>query len=182
MSARALKNMRRIADGASRLVPMSHPPHLELAQCPKTGGKSAVAAKPFIPGTLIATYGGVRVERPSSHSLQLDKDTHVLAQEENIAQYVNHACEPNAIFIPVPQLLVAHLVAIEYVEAGEHVTFNYNTTEYSMQESFNCKCGAPTCDGEIRGYAHLPPQRQKDLRPLCVPHLLTLDVKGDVAL
>lgn len=182
MSARALKNLRRIADGASRLVPMSHPPHLELAQCPKTGGKSAVAAKPFIPGTLIATYGGVRVERPSSHSLQLDKDTHVLAQEENIAQYVNHACEPNAIFIPVPQLLVAHLVAIEYVEAGEHVTFNYNTTEYSMQESFNCKCGAPTCDGNIRGYAHLPPQRQKDLRPLCVPHLLTLDVKGDVAL
>ena len=43
-------------------------------------------------------YGGVRVERPSSHSLQLDKDTHVLAQEENIAQYVNHACEPNAYF------------------------------------------------------------------------------------
>ncbi|KNH06571.1 hypothetical protein XU18_2592 [Perkinsela sp. CCAP 1560/4] len=76
------------------------------------------------------------------------------------------------------------VVALRDIQKGEILSFNYLTTEYDMDEPFDCLCGGardaevedgetlPKCFGTIKGYRHLPETYKRLLKPLCTPVVL----------
>lgn len=133
-----------------------------------------VAAEPIPPGRVLFPVDGATTDRPSRYSIQIDDHAHVdvgpgAPDDEMRVRYpwrfVNHSCEPNAV------LRGRDFVALRAINAGEHITFNYNTTESDMAEPFDCRCGHDRCVGHIRGFAHLPPAEQARLLPWLADHL-----------
>ena len=113
------------------------------------------AAAAFAAGDTILVLEGLLSDIPSRYSVQVGPDLHVQPApgipEDSVRaawRFLNHSCSPNAAFHgPV-------LVALAPIAAGEEITFDYNTTEATMAEPFECRCGH--CDGRrIGGYQHL---------------------------
>lgn len=70
-------------------------------------------------------------------------------------------------------------MALRPIAQGDEVTYDYNTTEYSMASPFLCHCGH--CSGtEIRGFRHLSiPERQRRARILAAYLRPLLDAVAD---
>jgi hypothetical protein len=56
-----------------------------------------------------------------------------------------HSCEPNCC-ISFP---TSAMVAIRPIEAGEAITYDYETTEAWFSHPFWCRCGSRRCRGRI---------------------------------
>jgi len=56
-----------------------------------------------------------------------------------------HSCEPNCC-ISFP---TSSMVAIRPIEAGEVITYDYETTETWFSHPFWCQCGSRRCRGRI---------------------------------
>ena len=76
-----------------------------------------------------------------------------------------------------------HVVALHKIKKGDVLCFNYLTTEYAMDQCFECMCykisqpreensGLPICFGKIHGYKHLSPELKEALKPLCTSIVL----------
>lgn len=65
--------------------------------------------------------------------------------------YVDHSCEPNAVF-EVEQLA---LVALRRIDPGEPITFFYPGAEVELAQGFACTCGSADCIGEMKGGFYL---------------------------
>jgi hypothetical protein len=63
------------------------------------------------------------------------------------------------------------MVALTCIEPWQQITFDYNTTEYDMAEPFDCRCGAKSCRGQIRGYRWLSPGEKDRIKPYAAAHL-----------
>lgn len=88
---------------------------------------------------------------PSRYTLQLNATEHAIPVPHEF-RYVNHSCDPNAIF-DVSKNVVRTL---RNIEPGEAITCFYPATEWEMAEPFECQCGAPNCLGTITGAKDLP--------------------------
>ena len=71
--------------------------------------------------------------------------------------YVDHSCEPNALF-DVDRLA---MVALGPIAPGQSITFYYPGAEVELAEGFVCHCGSPHCVGELRGGFYLTPARMR---------------------
>ncbi|KNH06274.1 hypothetical protein XU18_2779 [Perkinsela sp. CCAP 1560/4] len=71
-----------------------------------------------------------------------------------------------------------HVVAVRDISVGEVLCFNYLTSEYIMDQKFDCLCGKissekenpenlPQCFGRIQGFKFLAPELKDALRPFC---------------
>ncbi len=129
------------------------------------------ASAPFAAGDIILVLEGLLSATPSRYSVQVGPNLHVVPApgipEESVRaawRFLNHSCRPNAAFDgPV-------LVALTALEAGDEITFDYNTTEATMAEPFACRCGH--CDGRmIRGHRHLAPADRARIRAWTAKHL-----------
>ena len=72
---------------------------------------------------------------------------------ESYPQYndyrANHSCDPNCKIHFGNQITMR---SIKPIEAGDEITWDYETTEYDMSNySFTCNCGATNCRGLIIG-------------------------------
>jgi hypothetical protein len=56
-----------------------------------------------------------------------------------------HSCEPNCCL----SFPTSSMVAIRSIEAGEAITYDYETTETWFSHPFWCQCGARRCRGRI---------------------------------
>lgn len=130
-------------------------------------------------GSFLTDLWGLVLDSPTSHTLQVEKNKHVVP--EGVLRFFNHSCQPNAKFIfknrttSYPSLNAEHEVfwyalATRDIKKGEDVTHDYTTTEYDMAQHFQCNCGVEKCLGEIKGFKHLSPEQQKvisnDLSPV----------------
>lgn len=138
------------------------------------GHMRVVTAEPVAAGEVILRFQGFKARRPDRHSLQIGKRTHLVAPAELDPRaavgeygwrYLNHACAPSA------SLRGLDLVALTDLPPGAEVTFDYNTTEWDMASPFECRCGAPSCAGTIRGYRHLDGEARARLLPFLADHL-----------
>ncbi len=128
---------------------------------------------PIEEGAFLLEADGLLVDHPSRHSIQVEESRHVdLPVAEGLAAdpdrypwgYMNHSCNPNAAFVGL------RLIAIASIRQWHEITFDYNTTEYEMAAPFACECGR--CEGNmIRGFRHLPANRQRELYPRIADHL-----------
>lgn len=112
---------------------------------------------------------GERRSEPDRYSIQVGERVHVYPNG-SAWKYLNHSCRPNLIF----EADTSGFVARRRIAQGEELTFNYLTTEWTMAEGFACRCGSPSCYGNIAGFAHLQRAAQEELLPVAAPHIRAL--------
>lgn len=123
-------------------------------------GRGVFAGRAFEQGELVAVWGGKiytadEVERMAtifprfaSHTVSMC-DGYYLGSEDlfelDDSELFNHSCKAN---VGVQGQVV--VVARRPIDAGEELTFDYDTTETSA-EPFDCRCGTAVCRGAIEG-------------------------------
>lgn len=134
----------------------------EVAVRRADGGAGLFARRSFVPGEIVLRLEGRIVARPTRHTIQLGPGEHLEPSSPTACPwvYLNHSCAPNVV------VDVAHRVVIARhpIAAGDELRFDYDTTEWELAEPFVCRCGAPDCVGTVRGFRHLPAERQHALR------------------
>lgn len=124
-------------------------------------GKGVFAARRFLPGDLILTLRGQRVNREdpihftplASNLLQTGASTYINPEQPGV--YVNHSCDPNAGIS-----MNRRLVALREIVPQEEIRFDYSTTMDDGIWSMDCRCGAPACRRQIVDFRDLPPSLQ----------------------
>ena len=127
----------------------------------------------FVLLEVLIALAHVFVGAPGRHTIQIDGERHQAGTGE-IDDFLNHHCQPSA-YLDAERLC---FVAARDIAAGEELTFNYLTSEWDMAEAFECRCGAESCLGNIRGFKHLTPAEQARLEPLLTPFLRSLRALG----
>lgn len=101
-----------------------------------------------VPRTL--EYHGGEFRKASSNPLQIGPALYIDLEKPHL--YINHSCDPNA-----GMRGTATLFAIKSIKKGEEITFDYSTT---IDESFECRCGAKRCRDTIVDFFGLPKKKQ----------------------
>jgi len=155
-----------------------HPcPDTPVAIAKKGSQFQVVATQPVALGEKILDIYGRRTAVPTMYSVQIGRDVHIdlhddamleAYPERYIWRFLNHRCQPNAV------MRGTELFALEPIQPGDEVTFNYNANEYEMATPFRCLC--PTHHGKtgvlIRGYKYLSETERFALRNTASPHVL----------
>ncbi len=124
---------------------------VEVHEHPETNYISLFATTDIEPQMVISRFGFEKiVAEPSSHTLQVGLNQHIILKPEFL-QYTNHSCDPNSFF----DIKGMELIALKPIMRGEEVTFFYPSTEWRMQEVFDCNCGNENCLKRIQGGAFL---------------------------
>ncbi len=133
---------------------------------PHDGGRALVATASIAAGERLIALAHVFVDLPSKYTIQIQEHLHQAGTEE-ADDFMNHSCEPNVSI----DFTTLEVTALQPIDAGEQVTFNYNICEWDMREPFACVCGSEHCIGEIRGFRHLDGQQRQRLLPWLSPYL-----------
>ena len=177
------RHLRKATTMSSAQSPFTTAPRSEVWASPSleirtdgAGGLGVFAQASVEPGEVLVGLAHRFVTERDRHTIQLGDDLHQAFTNE-MDDYVNHSCDPNAV-LDFERL---ELVAVRPIAAGEEVSTNYLTFEWEMVEPFACRCGASRCLGEIRGFAHLDPDEQDELLPSASPYLCSrlADVRLD---
>ena len=123
----------------------------EIWESLKTGEKSLHSLVKFMPGDTIAKLGVKDIlDQPNYLTVQVGAQKHIMLDPEFL-QYINHSCDPN-VFFDTKNMIVT---CLRKIDIGNAMTFFYPSTEWSMNQSFDCLCGSEKCIGKIQGAAHL---------------------------
>jgi hypothetical protein len=139
-------------------------PKVRAGRCSK--GWGLYAAEPIAPDEVIVRLAGPIVGRNTETSIQCGEGVY-LDGGGGIDDYLNHSCEPNA-YICFSDMSVR---ALRTVAPGEELAYDYNSTEFDMEEGFMCQCGAERCLGLVRGFRYLDRRQRLALRPWLSPFL-----------
>ncbi|MBI3504528.1 MAG: SET domain-containing protein [Proteobacteria bacterium] len=152
-----------------------HPTQCEVVGVAEVDGElRLVTMRSVAAGERLFELEGDLVTVPTRYSVQVGKSLHLDAGSEYPLEevyarfywrFMNHHCEP------ATMIRGRDVIALRDLEPADAVTFNYNTTEADMAESFQCRCGSARCEGTIRGAKHLAASDVERLRPLMAPHL-----------
>jgi len=127
-------------------------------------GRGVFVVRRVMPGeTVVRGRAIAEVDGPTRMSVALGWDRHV--EMDAPATLLNHHCEPN-LGVRENALSAYDFVALREIAAGEEVTFDYAMTEYELETSLICVCGALDCAGTIRPWR----ERDQAWRELAAPH------------
>lgn len=135
-----------------------------------------VAATAIAAGSVLFTLVGRETRVPTRYSIQVGPEMHLDSDDlatdaervrDRYWMYLNHSCEPSA------WIRGLEVIALRDIAPGEGVTFDYNGTEHSMAEPFDCHCGTPSCVGRVAGYATVDAASRARIRQYVSPYLLT---------
>ena len=102
--------------------------------------KALVAFHPYETGNVIRKLIGKVQDSPTQTSIKIGEKQHI---EDDFGAFINHSCNPNA------TILDGHLIAIEKINLGEEITFDYIKNEDALAAPFVCN----ECHNEINGTA-----------------------------
>ena len=146
-------------------------PSFEIRECQPHDHRALFARRSFDTEEVLSPFSGSEVrDRPDRYTVQTGAERHIILAPLYL-QYINHHCNPNTMF----DCATMELKALRPIQAGDELTFFYPSTEWSMEEPFNCHCGSPRCLGRIRGAEHLEPEvlAEYDLAPHILQMLAT---------
>ena len=104
------------------------------------------------PGTLLTRIEGSALTSQRSYSsVQVSEEEDI--ELNNDLVFTNHSCEPNVIFDM--EKLEVRIVEDKLVKKGDDITFFYPSTEWNMQQPFDCHCDNDRCLGIVRGAKYL---------------------------
>ncbi|MDD5322252.1 MAG: SET domain-containing protein-lysine N-methyltransferase [Methylococcales bacterium] len=125
--------------------------NLALYLDPLSGQKHLQASTWHAEGWLLHTFSAREcLTQPTYLTVQIDHHQHIHLAPEFL-QYINHSCEPNVYF----DVSKHEVRCLRDIEAGEEITFFYPSTEWSMDQAFECTCRKPSCLGIIIGAVQL---------------------------
>ncbi|TFK25605.1 hypothetical protein FA15DRAFT_339936 [Coprinopsis marcescibilis] len=157
------------------------PTHKDLAVDFVNGDfmSSLKSLRSFAKGEIIAPLEGLTRGPKRYTSVQCGKgpDDHIELNSDLV--YINHSCNPNVAFdLSSRDPRQWHLRALKPIKAGESLEFFYPSTEWDMDQPFNCSCGASACLGKIQGAKYLS---KSDLlaRNWVNPYILQLVAERD---
>ena len=118
---------------------------------PISGHRSLYAKVNRKAGEVIVPFTAKNVtDQPSYLTIQVNEHEHI----ELLPAYLectNHSCDPNCFF----DTTAWELIALKSIQAGEELTFFYPSTEWDMDQVFECRCGSSACMGHIQGARYL---------------------------
>lgn len=91
---------------------------------------------------------------------------------DNEFVYMNHSCEPS-VSLNVNDPKDIHVTALQDIKKGDDLTFFYPSTEWDMDQPFECTCGKESCLGVINGAKSLSVAQLKQ-RGFVNAHILGL--------
>ncbi|KAF9564273.1 hypothetical protein CPC08DRAFT_705451 [Agrocybe pediades] len=134
----------------------SHPGSFVVEFAPGDFQSSLKSLKAFKAGQNIAAIEGTTKGPKAYTSVQCGpgEEDHIELNSDLV--YINHSCEPNVAFdLSSPDQSEWCLRSLKPIEAGDHLTFFYPSTEWDMDQAFKCACGTKTCLGSIQGAKYL---------------------------
>jgi hypothetical protein len=78
-----------------------------------------------------------------------------IVQEHGDEKYMNHSCNPNTWWADDHTM-----IARRDIQAGEEITYDYATTEVTLDFTMQCYCGSSLCRGVVTNKDHVDPQWQ----------------------
>ena len=104
------------------------------------------------PGQVLAPIqGAVLVNQRAYTSVQVSEDVDCELNSDLV--YANHSCDPSVVFDMAK--LEVRVVAGQPLKKGQDVTFFYPSTEWDMQQPFDCHCANGSCLGKLQGARYL---------------------------
>ena len=92
------------------------------------------------------------VASPTNITLRIDEHLHQLSTDPTLPEnFLNHSCEPNS-YIDFENL---SLRAHRDIERGEEITYDYCTSDWDGEDTFECMCASSTCKKYIAGFKNL---------------------------
>lgn len=125
-------------------------------------GAGVFAARDLLPTNWILSFEGptIAADHPVADLdeggvlFQTAPDEYQLIKPPGVL--VNHSCEPNAAV-----LNGRHLIALQAVEEGEELRYDYSTTMDENEWTLDCECGASSCRGTVEDFHQLPESRRQ---------------------
>ncbi|KAJ3028022.1 UNVERIFIED_CONTAM: hypothetical protein HDU68_002605 [Siphonaria sp. JEL0065] len=98
------------------------------------------------PGQVLASLEAMTSAPEKRYStVQVGPNSHVELNSDLL--YMNHSCDPNVV-LDVDHKVVA---AAKPILPGDAITFFYPSTEWEMNQPFECWCGSPKCLKHVKG-------------------------------
>ena len=131
-----------------------------ISETDSNKGRGLYTKKEYRKKGIVLYLEGNYLPYPTRTSIQIG-DKHIESWEGG---HINHHCDPNTEiriyknFIgrdPFNQYyssLVVTVIAKKDIQAGEEITFDYDTTEFDMAEPFECNCHGNWIRGKIHRY------------------------------
>lgn len=119
-------------------------------------GFGLFSRKPISSGAVVGRLGGAIQGVANKRTIQIDRDRHLCSP---FIDFVNHNCRPSAYIRVESETIVLNAISEIGSETNE-ITIDYNCSEYSLAESFMCRCCRKP--NRIAGYRYLMETNQKD--------------------
>lgn len=150
------------------------PSHPDLVQIDVQSGSflsSLKSMKAFKKGDRIVTLSKCVFGAEKRYtSVQYAADKHFELNNEFV--YMNHSCAPS-VQLSVSDSNDIHVFALQDLASGDDLTFFYPSTEWDMDQPFDCTCKADNCLGTIKGAKYLS-LAQLEERGFANEHILAL--------
>ncbi|MEH2088636.1 SET domain-containing protein [Nostoc sp.] len=122
--------------------------HITIQETPK--GRGVFATKKFAQGeTVVVGIPIEEVPERTIYSFQIDFNLYVNLDEPAVV--INHSCSPNT-GVKNNQFGGYDFVALDDIEAGEEISWDYETTEYESIAIRRCLCESLSCRGKTLGF------------------------------
>ncbi|KAJ7460623.1 hypothetical protein FB451DRAFT_1269698 [Mycena latifolia] len=133
---------------------LSSTPHTDFIVEFKSGNFASFlrTRKHFAKGDTLTILADLTRSRKAYSTVQCGKGSQDNIELNSDFVYVNHSCEPNVAFdLSSANPTNWHVRALTSIEAGSPLTFFYPSTEWEMEQPFECECGVKSCLGRIQG-------------------------------
>ncbi|KAJ5554732.1 hypothetical protein N7461_003202 [Penicillium sp. DV-2018c] len=134
---------------ANELPPPTHPDRLRVDRSTKAFGSGAYSLIDLPAGAVFAKITTATPGKKAYTSVQTGRDSHIELNSDLV--FCNHSCNPSLVF-DMGRMEV-RVVDDRPLKAGDALTFFYPSTEWEMDQCFQCNCGAGegVCRGWISG-------------------------------
>ena len=112
-----------------------------------SGEQSLISNKIYQKGAIITDFSAATTtSTPTYLTVQTGENIHITLHPKFL-QYINHSCAPN-VFFDTTQM---QLIALENIFKGDEFVFFYPSTEWKMNQPFECHCSSTHCLHHING-------------------------------
>lgn len=134
--------------------PPTHPDRLHVNRSAKAFGSGAFSLVDLPAGALFAKITEATPSRKAWTSVQTGVNSHIELNSDLV--YCNHSCAPSLVFDM--SRMEVRVVDEHPLRKGDALTFFYPSTEWDMDQPFQCTCNAAECRGWICGASKMSPE------------------------
>lgn len=127
--------------------PPTHPGLLRVVRSPKAFASGAISEVSLPAGAVFAKITTATPGKKAYTSVQTGRDSHIELNSDLV--FCNHSCEPSLNFDMAR--MEVRVVDDRPLKVGDALTFFYPSSEWEMDQAFECTCGAQGCKRVIEG-------------------------------